>query len=149
MKGSFHQNQNLNQLYSSMNISEYDEESLYGDQNKLSKMIASNYKKVYYNNLKALQLDNCSQLNPTNFTLAHYNKLVNKKDPEYVKLFAQSPRLESLHLRLTNMQKNLAEVLVLALDPRRENFVSNIKVLDLSKNALGKEGIKILADILP
>lgn len=132
-----------------MNISEYDEESLYGDQNKLSKMIASNYKKVYYNNLKALQLDNCSQLNPTNFTLAHYNKLVNKKDPEYVKLFAQSPRLESLHLRLTNMQKNLAEVLVLALDPRRENFVSNIKVLDLSKNALGKEGIKILADILP
>jgi len=28
--------------------------------------------------------------------------------------------------------------LVLALDPRRANFVSKIKVLDLSKNALGK-----------
>ncbi len=40
-------------------------------------------------------------------------------------------------------------MLVLALDPRRANFVSQIKVLDLSKNALGKEGIKILAEVLP
>lgn len=56
-------------------------------------MIASNYKKVYYNNLRALQLDNCANMNPGNFTLAHYNKLVEKKDPEYVKLFAQSPCL--------------------------------------------------------
>lgn len=44
-------------------------------------MIASNYKKVYYNNLKALQLDSCSNLNPSNFNLAHYNKLVTKNDP--------------------------------------------------------------------
>jgi len=41
-------------------------------------------------------------------------------------------------MRSTNLQKNIAEVLVLALDPRRANFVSKIKVLDLSKNALGK-----------
>lgn len=44
-------------------------------------MIASNYKKVYFNNLKALQLDCCTNLNPSNFTLAHYNKIVEKKDP--------------------------------------------------------------------
>jgi Ran GTPase-activating protein (RanGAP) involved in mRNA processing and transport len=112
-------------------------------------MIASNYKKAYFNNLKALQFDNCSLLNPTNFTLAHYNKLVEKRDPEYVKLFAQSPCLESIHLRSTNLGKNIAEVFVLALDPRRANFVSKIKVLDLSKNMLGKEGIKILAEVLP
>jgi hypothetical protein len=37
----------------------------------------------------------------------------------------------------------------LAIDPRRENFKSQIKVLDLSKNNLGKDGIKALAEILP
>lgn len=112
-------------------------------------MIASNYKKTYFNNLKALQLDNCSNLNPSNFSLAHYNKLKEKTDPEYVKLFSQSPCLESLNMRSTNLQKNMAEVLVLALDPRRADFVSKIKVLDLAKNSIGKEGIKILAEVLP
>lgn len=120
-----------------MNVSEWDEENLYGDPNKLAKMIASNYKKVYFNNLKALQLDNCAMLNPT-FTLAHFNKLVEKKDPQYVKLFAQSPCLESINLKYANLQKNIADVLVLALDPRRANFITKIKVLDLSKNFLGK-----------
>lgn len=48
-------------------------------------MIPSNYPKVYYNNLRALQLSNCSNLNP-NFVLSHFNKLVTKVDPEYVKL---------------------------------------------------------------
>jgi hypothetical protein len=41
-------------------------------------MIAGNYPKTYFNNLKALQLDECQNLNP-NFVLANYNKLVNKK----------------------------------------------------------------------
>jgi hypothetical protein len=35
----------LNNLYHGMNISEYDEEQIYGDPNKVAKMIASNYKK--------------------------------------------------------------------------------------------------------
>ncbi len=43
-------------------------------------MIASNYQKVYYNNLKALQLDLCPNLNPS-FILQNHNKLVTKKDP--------------------------------------------------------------------
>lgn len=70
----------LNILYNGMNISEYDEEQWYGDPNKLTKMIANNYKKEFFNNLKAFQLDNCSNLNPT-FNLAHHNKLVNKVEP--------------------------------------------------------------------
>ena len=77
LNGAFSGFQNLNNLYTNMNISEYDEQSLYGDPNKLAKMISSNYKKAYYNNLKALQFDNCSYMNP-NFTLTHFNKLVNK-----------------------------------------------------------------------
>lgn len=43
-------------------------------------MIAGNYKKEYFNNLKALQLNSCSGLNP-NFVLSHYSKLVNKVEP--------------------------------------------------------------------
>ena len=61
-----------------MNVSEYDEEQWYGDPNKLSKMIANNYQKQFFNNLKALKFDFCTNFNP-NFSLAHYNKLVNKK----------------------------------------------------------------------
>lgn len=77
----------INSLYRGMLISEYDQENLYGDPNKVQKMIEQNFKKAFYNNLKALQLDYCSNLNP-NFNLAHYNKLLVKKDPDYVKLFA-------------------------------------------------------------
>lgn len=111
-------------------------------------MIAGNYKKQYFNNIKALQLDNCRSLNP-NFILSHYNKLVNKKEPEYVKIFSDSPRLETLHIKSTNLQKNMADILVLALDQRREGLKSRLKVLDLSKNNIDKEGVKLLAEVLP
>jgi len=56
-------------------------------------MIEANYKKTYYNNLKALDFECSRYLNPIDFNLTHYNKLLEKKDPEYVKLFAQSPKL--------------------------------------------------------
>jgi|NOAtaT_5_FD_contig_111_381240_length_1875_multi_2_in_0_out_0_3 hypothetical protein len=36
-------------------------------------------------------------------------------------------------------------MLVLALDPTRANFCSKVRILDLSKNAFGKEGAKIFA----
>jgi len=68
------------QLYQGMCISEYDEERIYGDQTKAAKMISSNFKKEYYNNLKALQLNRCGALNP-NFNLSYFNKLNNKEDP--------------------------------------------------------------------
>ena len=38
---------------------------------------------------------------------------------------------------------------MLALDPRKANFKSQIKVLNLSKNNLGREGMKALAEVLP
>lgn len=111
-------------------------------------MIAGNYNKVFYNNLRALQLDRCANLNP-NFVLSHHNKLVNKKEPEYVKILADSPHLNTLHIQSTGMQKNMADILVLALDERREKLKCQLKVLDLSKNNLDKEGAKVLASILP
>ena len=80
------------QLYKGMCISEYDEEKIYGDPNKASKMIASNYKPIYYNNLKALEFKACTNMSPS-FNLAHFNKLLEKKDPEFVQLLARSPNL--------------------------------------------------------
>ena len=131
-----------------MNISEYDEEQWYGDPNKLAKMIATNYKKEFFNNLKALQLNYCNNLNPT-FSLTHYNKLVNKVEPDFVKLLGNSPNLNTLELKSTKMQKNIADILVLALDSNRVGLKCQLKVIDLSKNNLTKEGIKQLAEVLP
>ena len=84
-------------------------------------MISTNYERKFYNNLKALQFNYCNNLNP-NFSLAHYNKLVNKKEPEFVKLLANSPHLQTLELKSTKMQKNIADILVLALDSRINKF---------------------------
>lgn len=52
-------------------------------------------------------------------------------------------------MKSTMLQKNFADILVLSLDPRRANFVSQIKVLNLAKNSLGKDGVKSLAEVLP
>ena len=134
---------NIINLYKGMCISEYDEERIYGDPNKASKMIASNYKQIYYNNLKAFEFKSCSNLSPS-FNLSHFNKLIEKNDPEIVQLLARSPNLENVSFSQGYLNKSMAEILVLALDPRRANFKSKIKVLDLSKNNLGKDGIKAL-----
>ena len=47
------------------------------------------------------------------------------------------------------MQKNIADILVLALDSSRVGLKCQLKVIDLSKNNLTKEGIKQLAQVLP
>ena len=90
-----------------MCISEYDEEKIYGDPNKANKMIPSNYEKVYYNNLKAFEFNHCTNLNPT-FNLTHFNKIITKKDPEYVSLLATSPKLTSVSFKQSGMNKNFA-----------------------------------------
>ena len=43
----------------------------------------------------------------------------------------------------------MADILVLALDNRRVGLKCQLKVLDLSKNCLLKDGIKMLAEVLP
>lgn len=144
--GCLQNHMSLNNLYSNMSINEYDEESWYGDPNKLAKMISANYPKKFFNNLKALQFDNCS-INPS-FNLQNHNKYTNKEDPDIVKLIARSEKLETLSLCQTNQTKSMAEILLLALDPRRPNFTGHLKTLNLSRNSLGKEGAKTLAEAI-
>ena len=97
----------LEDMYKGMCISEYDEETVYGDPNKAAKMIASNYEKQYYNNLKALQLNFCNPLEP-NFNLTHFNKLITKKDPNYVSLLSKSPKLTSISMQNCGVKKSFA-----------------------------------------
>jgi hypothetical protein len=66
-----------------------------------------------------------------------------------VKILADSPNLNSLLLQSTVLQKNIADILVLALDNRRVGLKCQLKVLDLSKNNLEKEGVKMLSEVLP
>jgi len=94
--------------------------------------------------LKALQLNLCGNLNP-NFNLAYWNRLKHKEDPELAKILARSINLVNVCLSNNGLNKNFAEILSLSIDTRRKNFVSKIKVLDLSKNNFGKDGIKALA----
>lgn len=70
-------------------------------------MIAINYPKTFYNNLKAFQFQNNTNLNP-NFNLAYYNKHTNKKVPQWVSILRQSSKLETVDLTSTQQQKNLA-----------------------------------------
>ena len=65
------------------------------------------------------------------------------------KLLARSINLISISLSGSGLKKDMAEMLSLAIDPRRTYFKSKIKVLDLSKNNLNKNGIKAFADVLP
>lgn len=60
-------------------------------------------------------------------------------------MLANSSQLNSLLLKESNQQKNIADILVLALDSRRLGLKCQVKVLDLSKNNLQKEGVKLLA----
>jgi hypothetical protein len=80
--------------------------------------------------------------------LAYYNKLTKKTTPNWVNLLRESPKLETVDLSSTQQQKNFAEILFLALDERIPDLNSKIKVLNLSKNRLGKEGAKLLAEVI-
>lgn len=80
--------------------------------------------------------------------MAYYNKLTKKTTPNWVNLLRESPKLETVDLSSTQQQKNFAEILFLALDERIPDLNSKIKVLNLSKNRLGKEGAKLLAEVI-
>lgn len=139
---------NINQvtnLYTNMCISLYDEEIWYGDPNKASKMTGNDYTKVYFNNIKGLLLSGCTGLQ-SNFNITDFKKY-NREDTPLIKFYARTKGLETLLLSGTGLNKSDAELFTIALDSTRPYFESRIKILDLSKNYLGKEGAKIFSEI--
>jgi len=136
---------NLTLMYEGMHISDADHESWYGDANKVSKMSGKDFAKTYYNNLKSLQVNGCALA--TNFDVHSWKKQYNPQDPPFVKLIARSKELTNLQLARTNFSYKDADILALALDPTRAEFCSKVRILNLSRNNLGKEGVKTLATI--
>jgi len=136
----------LTNIYNAMSVSRVDEETWYGDATKVSKMSGEDYAKVFYNNLKVLQLNN-NPLN-SNFDYASWKKQYSYVDPPLVQLITQSPKLVNLQFKQCSLNKSDADLFLLALDPTRPNFKSKIKILNLSFNNLGKEGAKTLASVL-
>lgn len=129
-----------------MSISKVDEETWYGDASKVSKMSGQDYHRVFYNNLKVLYLNNNS-LN-SNFDYVAWKKQYASIDPPLVQLITQSSKLVNIQFRQCNFNKTDADLFLLALDPTRPNYNSKIKILNLSRNILGKEGTKTLASVL-
>jgi len=64
-----------------------------------------------------------------------------------LQLIARCTSLEVLHLSGCGLKKHDCDLLAMALDPTREHFANRIRVLDLQKNAIGKEGVKALASV--
>lgn len=109
-------------------------------------MSGKDYEKIYHNNLKSLQFDNCGNLQ-SNFNLERYKQGFDKA-PKIIDLYTQSTCVESLHLSNTQLNQKDAALLALALDETIQKPKSKIKILDLSKNQFGKEGAKIFFEVL-
>lgn len=137
---------NVENLYKGMNISEYDHENTYGDINKANKMQGEALQKIYCNNLKVLQLNRCNQLG-SNFNMTAFKRQFKPADTDFIKLIARTKTLTSLQLSGCGLTKNDADLLQLSLDPTRAGFCNQIKILNLAKNNLQKEGMKSLAKI--
>jgi len=135
----------FNSFYNGMLISNSDHETWYGDSSKVSKMSGQDFAKVYHNNLRVIDLSNSTLC--TNFDIVSWRKQLNAEDPPLVKFIARSPLLVNIQLNQCSLNKQDADVLTLALDSTRPNYCSKIKVLNLSRNVLGKEGSKTLAGV--
>lgn len=132
-------------FFEAMSVNEADHETWYGDANKVSKMSGQDFAKVYYNNLKNLQINKSSM--GSTFDYAKWKKGLNPIDPPLVQFLARSKNLTNVQLGSCNLSVKDADMLYLALDPKREHFCSNVKILNLSCNKLGKEGVKVLSQI--
>jgi hypothetical protein len=69
-------------------------------------------------------------------------------DPILVQAIHNNHNLTTLALSHRSLMKAEAELLFLALDPTRTGNQGNIRVLNLAKNNLHKEGAKIIAQLL-
>lgn len=129
-------------------------ETWYGDSYKAEKMGGTDREKKFLCNLKTLSI-NQAKINCASFNYEKYIKEITNGMPEWVKLFILGSKLKKLGLQQTGLNVNHFESLRAALDkgllPKHvignmgtKLNVSNIKMLNLSKNPIKKEGAKSL-----
>ena len=135
----------LQTLVNGMFISDYDHEIWYGDSSVANQMSGEQRVKKLYNNLKTFLIGGGSyNLNPSEsiYTIKNSNL---ENMPNFIK-FMNSKSLEIYHMPFSIINKNGGEVMSYCLKNRFD--FSKLKILNLSRNQLYKDGAKAISNSL-
>ena len=134
----------INSIFSSMHISDYDEEMWYGDRTVASKMSGQQLNRRYYCDIHSFFMSGIGYFG-SGFNLAYLKKLTHPTWPAIIHMFQMN--LTVVDLKQCNINtKNDFELLGECL--RNPVSHSRVRVLNLAKNFFRKEGAKILAAAL-
>eukprot|EP00831_Metopus_contortus_P031985 TRINITY_DN25959_c0_g1_i1.p1 TRINITY_DN25959_c0_g1~~TRINITY_DN25959_c0_g1_i1.p1 ORF type:complete len:1431 (-),score=259.64 TRINITY_DN25959_c0_g1_i1:38-4204(-) len=141
---SFSNYNSLKTFIENLWVSEYDNELWYGDVSEANKMHGEQKEKYFHCQLKEFILGKTNLI--SNITLNTVKYLKYDKYPAFLKFVCENPTLKSLCMPSSYLNKNDGEALGLCL--KSEGHFSNLRTLDISKNALRKEGARALATVL-
>lgn len=123
-------------------ISDYDQEMWYGDKKIAKDMQKEQLEKRFEFGLTLLDVGN-STLSGNGFK---QKELVKKKEPQwphFIRMFAQAS-FEYINMQMCKLQKADVELLAYSLHPNPV-AKARVRVLNLSRNDIMKEGAKVLA----
>ena len=142
-------NANLAALINAFRVSDQSHEQWYGEQKIAKEMVKEQLEQHFEFGLQYLNLA-YSVVGGFNFKLKEFTK---KKEPWWPSIFNMFGKkdFDILNLKMSYLNKNDMEILSNCLYNEIENFKlpqTHIRVLDLSRNAIMKDGAKTLATAL-
>ena len=145
----------LEVFLNSMWTSEYLQEVWYGDSTKAEKMGGEKRDRKYLCNLRVLELDG-APINTVVFKYEKYMDEISKVLPDWLRLFTNSPKLETLSLRSCQLNQFHFESLRALYDKGYYLYAYNqpktvqckLKHLRLSCNNVQKIGAKYLTEVI-
>jgi len=142
--GSMGNASNVQSFFSAFWISDRDEEYWYGDPIEASKMHGEQTRSKFYCALKELILDT----NPSNFgyTAASLKHYIYYSYPKIIHFLCENKSLEMIKFEDCKLNKGDGEILCFGI--KCENYLSSLKILNLAKNDLRKEGTQALGTTL-
>lgn len=132
----------LKSFFDSFQISDHSHEMWYGDKKVAKEMSKEQLENKFSFGLQYLNLGNCILTG----NMFKHKELSKRKDPHwplFMKVFTQET-LETINMSVCQMQKNDIELFNFSLH-QNPFGVSRVRVLNLSRNNLTKEGAKTLA----
>jgi len=135
---------NLRTMIDNLWVSDYDNEMWYGDESEARKMFGEQKVKKFHCGIKQLftGLSNlCFGLHISSLKHEQYEKY-----PNIMKFIAENKALQTLSLEGCYLNRYDGEILAASL--KADKIISNLRVLNLAKNGLRKEGAQALATAL-